>query len=184
MGFHTFDPAEADRLEDPSRFRFCSREELLQHLPQTGEVTVLDHGSGSGFYTDELAPFLGRLVGFDRQPAMHRRYQERGVPRNVGLVTGDADTLPFEAGSFDGAVSTMSFHEVATPASLAELERCLVSGGPAVFVDWSASGDGRSGPPVDERFAAREARNRLLDQGFTVRVAQERTETFLIVVEA
>ncbi|MFB6293943.1 MAG: SAM-dependent methyltransferase, partial [Halonotius sp.] len=29
MGFHTFDPSMADRLDDESRYRFCSREELL-----------------------------------------------------------------------------------------------------------------------------------------------------------
>jgi len=184
MGFHTFDPAKADRLEDPSRFRFCSREELLRYLPGTAGATVLDHGSGTGFYTDELAPFLGRLVGFDRQPAMHRRYRERGVPANVDLVTGDADTLPFDDGGFDGAVSTMSFHEVATPASLAELARCLADGGPAVVVDWSANGRGQSGPPVGQRFTAQEAADRLVDQGFTVRLNAERAETFLIVAGA
>jgi len=184
VGFHTFDPEKADRLEDPTRFRFCSREELLQHLPRDGGATVLDHGSGTGFYTDEIAPFFRRVVAFDRQPAMHRQYRDRGIPDNVDLVTGDAGTLPFAAGRFDGAISTMSFHEVATPESLAELRRCLGDGRPTVIVDWSGEGNGESGPPVDERFTAREARERLIDQGFTVRLATERTETFLVVVEA
>jgi len=184
MGFHTFDPAMTDRLSDPTRFRFCSREELLEPLPVRQGADVIDIGSGIGFYTDELAPFFETVYALDLQEEMHEQYRERGVPQNVELVTGNADSLPFEAGSLDGAVSTMTFHESTTPESLAELAGTLAPGAPFVIVDWSGEGDGEAGPPVDERFSAAEANDLLEEAGFTITRSAERTETFAIIAHA
>ncbi|MFC6722733.1 methyltransferase domain-containing protein [Halobacteriaceae archaeon SHR40] len=183
MGFHTFDPAKIDRLEDPSRFRFCSREELLGALPTGPATRILEVGSGSGFYTDEVAPFVGQVCGVDLQPAMHGRYAERGVPANVALVTAGADVLPFPDGTFDGSFSTMTFHESASESSLDELARVIDGGGRVVFVDWSRAGRGESGPPVEERYDAESAAAMLSDAGFDIVTARERSETFKLVGE-
>jgi len=183
MGFHTFDAAEADRLSDPTRFRFCSREELLQHLP-TGDATrLLDLGSGSGFYTDELAPHVGRVAALDVQRAMHGSYRDRGMPGNVDPITAEAGSLPFRDGTFDGIVSTMTFHESTTEGSIAEAARVLDEGGRFVAVDWSAAGNGEAGPPRDERFDAADAGDFLAGTGLNVTVAAERSETFVVVAE-
>ncbi len=184
MGFHTFDPEKTDRLADPTRFRFCSREELVEPLPVNQDARIIDIGSGIGFYTDELAPYFETVYAFDLQEEMHEEYRARGVPENVELLTGDAGSLPFEAGSLDGAFSTMTFHESTTPESLAELASTLVAGSPFVIVDWSAEGDGEAGPPVDERFSAAEASDLLEEAGFAVTRSAERTETFVIVAHA
>jgi ubiquinone/menaquinone biosynthesis C-methylase UbiE len=181
MGFHTFDPDQIDRLEDPTRFRFCSREELLQWLPTGRAANVLDVGSGSGFYTDEIAPFVGHMVALDVQPEMHGHYRERGVPDNVAPVTADAEALPFADGTFDGAFSTMTFHESATGDSMAELARVLSPGGRAVVFDWSAEGNGEAGPPRSERYDLDRAQVFLSEAGFEVEVAAERSETFAVV---
>ncbi len=183
MGFHTFDPAETDRLEDPTRFRFCSREELLQQLPTGPESTVLDIGSGTGYYTDEIAPFVGHLFALDLQPEMHHQYRERGVPANVSLVTADAEQLPVRSGSFDASVSTMTFHESTTEESLAELCRVIADDGRAVFVDWSRAGRGEAGPPRSERYDAETATTLLKEAGFSLSIAAERSETFMIVAQ-
>lgn len=184
MGFHTFDPAKTDRLSDPTRFRFCSREELLEPLPVNQGANVLDIGSGIGFYTDEFAPFFETVYALDLQEEMHEQYRERGVPANVELVTGNAESLPFENECLDGAVSTMTFHESTTPESLTELADVLSTGAPFVIVDWSGEGSGESGPPVDERFSAAEAAELLEEAGFTVTRSAERTETFAILAHA
>jgi ubiquinone/menaquinone biosynthesis C-methylase UbiE len=180
VGFHTFDPAEADRLAGPERFRFCSREELLEVLPGA-DATVLDLGSGIGFYADELAPFVGRVHAVDIQPEMHDRYRERGVPGNVCPVSATAEHLPYADAALDGAVSVMTFHESTTEAAMAELSRVLAPGGTAVVVDWSADGRGEAGPPVDERFDAAEARSFFEAAGFEVELARERSESFRVV---
>jgi ubiquinone/menaquinone biosynthesis C-methylase UbiE len=180
VGFHTFDAAEADRLAGPERFRFCSREELLEPSFD-GDATILDLGSGIGFYTDEIAPFVGRVHAVDIQPEMHDRYRERGVADTVSLETAAARALPFRDGSLDGAVSVMTFHESTTDTAMAELFRVLEPGAPVVVVDWSREGRGAAGPPRGERFDASEARSFFEGAGFDVELARERPETFRIV---
>jgi ubiquinone/menaquinone biosynthesis C-methylase UbiE len=203
MGFHTFDPDSADKLEDESRYRYLSREELVGALgfEQIGSTAaVADLGSGTGFYTDDVAPFAGEVRAVDVQDAMHELYREKGVPENVEQVTADIEDLPFADGELDAAFSTMTFHEFAGEGALAEVARVLRNGARFVVADWTANGvsgseatgcssdafvgDGESGPPVTERYARDEAVEFLEDAGFEVRRADERPETFLVVAVA
>jgi len=183
MGFHTYDPDRAENLEDVTRFRYCSREELLEGLgvERTGEATVADVGSGTGFYTDEIAPYVGRMYAVDVQPEMHDHYRANGVPENVSLVTAEAADLPFSDDELDGAFSTMTYHEFASEAALDELRRALAPGAPLVTVDWSATGEGARGPPTDERYDRARAVDHHEAVGFTVERAATRPETFVVV---
>jgi ubiquinone/menaquinone biosynthesis C-methylase UbiE len=182
MGHHTFDAGKAATLEDAAtRYRSVSREELLWGLDLTGTETVVDLGSGTGFYTDDIAPHAGRVYAVDIQDAMHDHYREKGVPANVDPVTSGIEDLPFDDGELDAAVSTMTYHEFATGDALAELARVLHSGGRLVVADWSADGTGEDGPPLDERFGEDAAATALDDAGFEVEFRATRPETFLIV---
>ena len=185
MGFHTFDVDKADRLEDPSvRYRWVSAEELIGPLAPTGSDIVADLGSGTGFYTDDVAPHVETVYGVDVQPEMHEFYREKGVPENVALVASDVADLPFTDGQLDGAFSTMTYHEFASPAAVAELARVIDTDGPLVIFDWSAAGRGEHGPPVDERFAADDAVDALETAEFEIVSAAERTETFGVVARS
>ena len=184
MDHHTFDAGRADRLEDAAaRYRRFSAEELLWALELTGEETVADLGSGTGFYTDDVAAHAGQVLAVDVQPAMHEHYREKGVPANVDLVTADLAALPASVADVDAALSTMTFHEFATDAALAELADAVVPGGRLVVGDWSAEGDGESGPPLDERYALEAATSKLAAAGFERRFGASRPETFLLVAE-
>ena len=182
MGFHTFDVDRADALDDPGRYRFCSREELLSLLAPDPTDTVADLGSGTGFYTDDVAPFVATLYAVDVQSEMHDRYRKRGFPSTVEPVTAEIADLPFPDDALDAAFSTMTYHEFATEASLAELARVVRPGGRVVTVDWSAQGDGADGPPTDERYDLGHAVSAFADAGFAATHAVERRETFVTVV--
>jgi ubiquinone/menaquinone biosynthesis C-methylase UbiE len=184
MGFHTFDVDRAEKLEDPERFRFCSREELLAGLDPAPDDRVADLGSGTGFYTRELAPFVGTVEAVDVQAEMHDIFREYGLPENVSPVTADVADLPFADDALDGAASTMTFHEFATPDSLDELHRVLAPGARLVVADWTAAGQGEEGPPLAERYDAAEAKSLLTDAGFDVRDATDRPETLFVVADA
>jgi ubiquinone/menaquinone biosynthesis C-methylase UbiE len=203
MGFHTFDPGSADKLEDESRYRYLSREELIAGfdlLSDDPEVTIADLGSGTGFYTDDVAPFAGEVRAVDVQDEMHDLYREKGVPENVELVTADVGDLPFGDARIDAAFSTMTFHEFAGEGALAEVARVLRDDARFVIVDWSANGvsgneatggstdgsvgHGQSGPPVTERYDRGEAVEFLEGAGFEIVRADERPETFFVVAEA
>ncbi|MDZ5809881.1 class I SAM-dependent methyltransferase [Halorubrum sp. AD140] len=185
MGFHTFDVERADRLERPEvRYRWVSAEELIGPLVAADAGVVADLGSGTGFYTDDVAPHVERVYGVDVQTEMHDRYREKGVPENVELVASDVSDLPFADDELDGAFSTMTYHEFASDAAVAELARVIRSGGALVTFDWTADGDGADGPPVDERFAAADAVSALEREGFEVVSDSTRTETFAVVARA
>ena len=179
MGFHTFDPDRAAKLDDESRYRWCSGEELLSVLSPASTETIADLGSGTGFYTDLVAPHAGTVHAVDVQAEMHERYAEKGLPENVRTVTAPVDGLPFEDGALDAAFTTMTYHEFFSPEAIGEIARVLAPGGRVVIVDWSRDGPGADGPPLEERHGLGHAVSALGEGGFVVDRAASRTETFV-----
>ena len=180
MGFHTFPIERADALDDPSRYRYCSREELLEMLNPATNAAILDLGSGTGFYTSDVAPFVGDLYAVDMQPEMHDRHLKQRVVPNVFLVTAAITQLPFGDDSLDGAFSTMTHHEYGASESMEEIARVLRPGSRLVTIDWSALGSGEDGPPLDERFEPSEIVAQLERAGFTIDDVRTRPETVAI----
>jgi ubiquinone/menaquinone biosynthesis C-methylase UbiE len=179
MGFHTFDVGRAEALEDDGRYRYVSVDELLAlFAPEEGD-TVADLGSGTGFYTDDVAPYVGTVHAVDVQAEMHEFYREKGAPANVEFVTAEVADLPFADDALDGAFSTMTFHEFATEASMAEVARVLAPGARFGVADWSANGRGEAGPPREERYDLATAAEMAESAGFTVVHGSERRETFV-----
>ncbi|GAB7093498.1 class I SAM-dependent methyltransferase [Halolamina litorea] len=185
MGHHTFDPEKASALEDPAtRFRYVSVDELVWAASPTDSSTLADLGSGTGFYTREVAERAGTVYGVDVQEAMHEYHRESGVPENVELVTAGVADLPFADDELDGAFSTMTFHEFATDEAIAELARVVASGGRIGIADWAADGEGEAGPPVSERYGLEDAIEQFEAGGFEVEFGASRPETFLLVARA
>ncbi|MDQ2052863.1 class I SAM-dependent methyltransferase [Natronolimnohabitans sp. A-GB9] len=181
MGFHTFPTDRADALEDPSRYRFCSREELVEMLALESDDVVADLGSGTGFYSREVAPFVETLYAVDVQEEMHERHREEGVSESVELVAAGVGSLPFADDELDAAFSIMTHHEYADDETMAELARVIRPGGRLVTVDWSATGSGEDGPSVDERFGPDDVTNHLEAADFTVERVHDRPETLAVV---
>jgi ubiquinone/menaquinone biosynthesis C-methylase UbiE len=179
MGYHTFDPERADKLEEDDRYRWCSGEELLTQISPDETATVADLGSGTGFYTDVVSPHVDTVHAVDVQPEMHERYEQKGVPSNVTLVEASIEELPLEDDALDVAFSTMTYHEFSGEDSMAELARVVRPGGRLVTVDWTASGSGQAGPPLAERHTLDHAVAEITTAGFTVDQAVSRTETFV-----
>lgn len=179
MGFHTFDPERAEKLEDESRYRWCSTEELISLLSPEPTDEMADLGSGTGFYTDPIAERVRRVHAVDVQAEMHALYEENGIPENVETVTAEVADLPFEDASIDGIFSTMTYHEFSGEDSMAEIERVLAPGGRIVVVDWDRHGDGVGGSMPNERHDLGHAVSALGEVGLTVDHAASRTETFV-----
>jgi ubiquinone/menaquinone biosynthesis C-methylase UbiE len=185
MGHHTFDADGADKLEEAERrYRYVSAEELLWALAPTSGDTIADLGSGTGFFTDDVAPHAGTVYAVDIQQAMHDYYAEKGIPENVTPVTTSIADLPFEDDSIDGAFSTMTYHEFASDDALAAIHRVLAPAGRLAIIDWSAAGTGEHGPPTAERYTTETTVEKLREHGFVVEHAFTRSETFLVVATA
>ena len=113
-----------------------TRERLREILePKPGE-RVLEIGPGTGYYTLDLAEWLGpegTVEIFDLQQEMldhtTRRARERGM-WNVNPTQGDARELPYEDDSFDAAILVATLGEIPDPdAALREVARVLRPGG-------------------------------------------------------
>jgi ubiquinone/menaquinone biosynthesis C-methylase UbiE len=115
---------------------FITRDRLRQILePELGE-RVLEIGPGTGYYTLDLAEWVGpdgAVEIFDIQQEMldhtMERARERGIS-NVHPMLGDARSLPYEDDSFDAAALTAVLGEIPDPnAALSEINRVLKPGG-------------------------------------------------------
>lgn len=179
MSPHRFDPESAEKLEETGRFRYLSRDELVGALSPEPEAVVADVGSGTGFYTREVAPFVGEIHAIDMQSEMHDHLRAQGIPPNVSPVLAKADDLPFADEFFDGVYSTSTFHEY-DAGGVPELYRVLRGGGRLVVADWSATGSGERGPPLDARIDTSTAADSLAGTGFEIESARTRPETFII----
>ncbi|MFC7227469.1 class I SAM-dependent methyltransferase [Salinirubellus salinus] len=184
MGFHTFDAGHAERLEDEGRYRYVSVDELLALFDPSEDDVVADFGSGTGFYTDDVAPYVDTVHAVDVQEEMHAFYREKGAPDNVAFVTAEVADLPFDDDALDGAFTTMTFHEFATEESMAEVARVLAPGARFGVADWSANGRGEAGPPRDERYALADAEAMAEAAGLVVEHGSERRETFVASLRA
>ena len=133
------------------------QETLDQQLASFGHVVmdrlaigsgerVLDVGCGCGETSLELGRRVGAsgsVLGVDISTIMLERAQQRGNGvANVRFLVADAQTYPFEAGSFDAIFSrfgVMFFND--PPAAFRNLARALTPGGRIGFHCWKALAD-------------------------------------------
>jgi ubiquinone/menaquinone biosynthesis C-methylase UbiE len=102
---------------------------------------VLDIGCGIGTTPFTLAQVVGptgRVVGIDLlKGALDVASADPGLPPNVSLVHGDAQSHPFEDRSFDGVFSRFGIMFFADPvAAFKNIRRALRPGGRLAFVCW------------------------------------------------
>ena len=108
-------------------------------LPRPAE-RLLDIGSGPGLLARDMAKTVGeqgRVTGLDASEAMLAlaRDQCDGLGQTE-FVAGDATSLPFDDGVFDGVTCTQVYEYVEdVDTALHELARVVRPGGRAVIVD-------------------------------------------------
>lgn len=118
--------------EEPFYQEYKARSLVLLQIRAGGHY--LDLGGGTGREALTITRAHGaRAVVLDRSRTMAAEARRRGVP---ATVVGDAATLPFAAGAFDGCRADRTFQHLAAPvAALRELVRVTRPGGRIVVVD-------------------------------------------------
>jgi ubiquinone/menaquinone biosynthesis C-methylase UbiE len=138
-----------DRLILPKMLKFaCSQEPVMKQRAKVvpkAEGKVLELGIGMGlnlaFYDPDK---VASVTGVD--PAAELREIALAAPRDprlsVDVQDGTAESLPFEARSFDCVVCTFTLCSVHDPAAaLAEARRVLKPGGRLFFCEHGLSPD-------------------------------------------
>ena len=113
-----------------------TRDRLRQILEPASGERVLEIGPGTGYYTLDLADWVGpdgAVEIFDIQQEMldhtMERARERGIS-NLHPTLGDARSLPYDDDSFDAVALTAVLGEIPDPdAALREINRVLKPGG-------------------------------------------------------
>src|SRR6186997_2662764 len=113
-----------------------TRDRLREVLrPEPGE-RVLEIGPGVGYYTLDLAEWVGpegTIEIFDLQQEFLDHTMQRAAERNLANLVptqGDATALPYEDGSVDAVILTAVLGEIPDPgAALREIARVLKPSG-------------------------------------------------------
>jgi SAM-dependent methyltransferase len=128
-------------------------DELAQHLMPAAEAVAAAAGNGDGRRAIDVAAGNGnaavalaargwRVVATDLAPRMIELGTERTSGLDVGWREADLADLPFDARTFDLAVSTFGVIFAPEPAAaVAEARRVLRSGGRLILTAWTADGE-------------------------------------------
>lgn len=154
---HCFDPANLSRLDDPARLNLFDPVDLFATSGLSAGHTVIDLGTGSGFYLPFLSRAVGphgRVIGLDLEPkaiAHALKKSEIAALPNLELKAIDLPPapLPLADSTIDLAFLGFVFHELEPlDAVLLDLKRVLKPGGRLLLVEWSRC-ERDKGPPAD-----------------------------------
>ena len=131
---------------------------VAQELALSKQHALIDLGTGPGPLALGFAPYAGRVVGVDPEPAMlaAARTAARRVDADVTFVEGRAEDLPETIGGFDVVTIGRALHWMDHGALAALFARLVAPGGAIVVCATFASRDGRN-PWLADYDAARRA---------------------------
>ena len=130
----------------------CWQRAALKHLKVDSGKLVLEIAHGTGNLQLNLREAGYRTIGYDLSPYMGRiartKLIRRGYPAN--LIRGQAQQLPFSAGSFAAVVSTFPTDFIVQAETLREVNRVLEADGQFIIVPNGAlTGGGVSGAGIE-----------------------------------
>jgi ubiquinone/menaquinone biosynthesis C-methylase UbiE len=182
-----FDPANADRLEDPERLKFQPPDVVVGLLGLRGEETVVDYGTGTGVYAVTLLAAVpdGRVVAVDSSAELLFKLEEKveALPDEAMrvriLVVHTTDNhVPLFDRTVQAVLGVNLLHEIHDePTALGEIARLLDHKGRFVVVDW-ARVDRPVGPPADHVLTVSDALATLTSMGLTVDAIHQPGELF------
>lgn len=112
-----------------------AREVILKHLPQGVGLRLLDVAIGDGAYTSWL-PGDWSVHGVDVSREQLAGCRKKNAERELKLILGEAEALPFHDGQFDAVLSIGGFNHFNDPErALKEMARVAKPGAPVVISD-------------------------------------------------
>ncbi len=112
----------------------------IMALGDVSGAHVLDAATGTGDLALTLAEKGARVTAVDFSEGMLRVARQRRSHKNIGFSLADAQSLPFDAGSFDHVIVSFGVRNFENPErGIRELWRVLRPGGRLVvleFGDW------------------------------------------------
>jgi ubiquinone/menaquinone biosynthesis C-methylase UbiE len=112
-----------------------ARNVILKHLPESSRLKLLDVAIGDGVYTSWL-PADWSIVGVDVSSGQLAACAKRNANRDLRLILGEAESLPFHDHQFDCVLSIGGFNHFNDPEqALQEMTRVAKPGAAIVVSD-------------------------------------------------
>jgi SAM-dependent methyltransferase len=129
---------------------------VAQKLGFSKQNALIDLGTGPGLLALGFAPYVGRIVGVDPEPAMLEAARKAAARAGQGftLIEGKAEALPADIGTFDVVTVGRALHWMERKAIAALFERLVAPAGAIVICSARSAADGRNSW-LDEFNAAR-----------------------------
>jgi SAM-dependent methyltransferase len=119
---------------------------VAQKLGFSKQHALIDLGTGPGLLALGFAPYVGRIVGVDPEPAMLEAARKAAARagQSLTLVEGKAEALPAGIGTFDAVTIGRALHWMEHGAIAALFERLVAPGGAIVVCSARSAADGRN----------------------------------------
>jgi ubiquinone/menaquinone biosynthesis C-methylase UbiE len=148
-----------ERLEGPERRAAIPREEIIPRMNLNRDDTLVDLGSGVGYFSVPIAKRVKTVVSVDLEPKMHEILSSRILGdeiENIELLRAEITDLPIADDSVDHVLAAFVYHEVEAPRRLMnESARVLRLGGTLTVLDFQKR-ETSIGPPLSERKTPRQ----------------------------
>jgi SAM-dependent methyltransferase len=125
------------------RWSRLAAERFLEWLQVPAGQSWLDVGCGTGALSATILQRAGpaKVTGLDASDGFLAQARERLQDSRVAFERGDAQTLPYDNGQFDVAVSGLVLNFVPEPARMvAEMRRVVCPGGTVGLYVWDYAG--------------------------------------------
>lgn len=141
--FQGFD-AELSRLEAQVQLSWYEEALLLKRIGLQDGMSVLELGSGPGFFTERLLTLLptSHITALEVRPDLFAIVQQRlaGRSTRLHLVQGSLYDMDFPANTFDIAIARFVFqHLEQTTLAASTISRVLKPGGRLIIIDVDAA---------------------------------------------
>lgn len=163
---------DAERFLRPERYRWQDPNVVLKALGLAPGMTLVDFGSGPGFFSLPAARSVGpsgQVYAVDLDPAMLERLRERAADEgvaNLEYVVSPGRDLPLADAMADVVLIANVLHEVPERIGvLGEVARVLKPSGVLGIVEWRKE-QTDMGPPVAERLDYEETVSSLRAAGY------------------
>ncbi|MCI4459006.1 MAG: class I SAM-dependent methyltransferase [Thermocrinis sp.] len=156
---HKFNPEKLEKLDDPERLNLFDPETVLKSFGLKPGMTVLDVGTGAGFYLPYLSRMVsdsGKVYAIDISPEAVE-YAKSKVSqldlKNVEVLLSQENQIPLPDNTVDFTYMAFVFHELEDPVKfLRELERVSKPVSYLALIDWKKE-ERDKGPPPEEVYS-------------------------------
>jgi ubiquinone/menaquinone biosynthesis C-methylase UbiE len=155
MCAHKFHPSRYSRLDSAERRRILPIEKILETLRPLRDLTVVDVGCGTGYFTIPFSKEVGsegKVYAVDTSDEMLTVLKERvSQAANIVPILSKESSIPLEKGIADVIFMSAVYHEFEDrQRMIEELMRVSHSQARLVVIDWSPHSD-EQGPPLEHR---------------------------------